>query len=64
MEIQTEPAMFRSSLPVFTVTHIDKGAGIVTLSGSDGTTHQVRLDSWGPWEDTQPLIGSKVQLLG
>lgn len=63
MEIQTEPAMFRASLPVHTVTHIDKAAGIVTLTGSDGSSHQVRLDSWGPWEASQPLIGSQVQIL-
>jgi hypothetical protein len=63
MTIQTNPQMFSPRLPVHTVTHIDKAAGIVTLTGSDGTTHQVRLDSWGPSELTQPLVGSKVQLL-
>jgi hypothetical protein len=61
--IQTEPAMFNRSLPVYTVTDIDRRAGIVTLSGSDDSSQQVQLDSWGPWEDTQPLVGSKVQLL-
>jgi hypothetical protein len=61
--IQTNPEMFKASLPVYKVSHIDKAAGIVTLSGSDGSSHQVRLDSWGALEETQPLIGSKVQLL-
>jgi hypothetical protein len=63
MKIQTNPEMFNRSLPVHTVTHIDKAAGIVTLSGSDGSSHQVRLDSWGPSEWSQPVVGSKVQLL-
>lgn len=63
MIIQTEPQMFRASLPIYTVTHIDRAAGIVMLSGSDGSSEQVRLDSWGPWVDCQPLVGSKVQLL-
>jgi hypothetical protein len=63
MTIQTNPEMFNNSLPVHTVTDIDRTAGIVTLSGSDGSSHQVRLDSWGPFEETQPLVGSKVQLL-
>jgi hypothetical protein len=61
--IQTEPQMFKQSLPVHTVTHIDRTAGIVTLSGSDGSSHQVPLDSWGPFEAAQPVLGSKVQLL-
>jgi hypothetical protein len=61
--IQTNPEMFKASLPVYKVSHIDKGANLVTLSGSDGLTKQVRLDSWGTLEETQPLIGSKVQLL-
>jgi hypothetical protein len=63
MTIQTNPEMFNKSLPVHTVTDIDRTAGIVTLSGSDGSSHQVRLDSWGPFKETQPVVGSKVQLL-
>jgi hypothetical protein len=61
--IQTNPQMFNPLLPVHTVTDIDSAAGMVTLSGSDGSSHQVRLDSWGPSKETQPLVGSKVQLL-
>ncbi len=61
--IQTDPKAFDPSLPVHTVTIIDKAAGIVTLSGSDGTSLQVTLNSWGPTEWTEPIIGSKVQLL-
>jgi hypothetical protein len=63
MVIQTNPEMFNRAFPIHTVTHIDRAAGIVTLSGSDGSSHQVRLDSWGPSELTQPVVGSKVQLL-
>jgi hypothetical protein len=63
MTIQTNPEMFSPRLPVHTVTNIDRTAGIVSLSGSDGSSHQVRLDSWGPFEEAQPLVGSKVQLL-
>ncbi len=63
MTIQTNPEMFNPRLPVYTVTHIDRDAGIVTLRGSDGSSHQARLDSWGPSEWSQPVIGSKVQLL-
>ena len=63
MIIQTNPEMFSRVLPVHTVTNIDRSKGIVTLSGSDGTSHEVRLDSWGNMEVTQPMIGSKVQLL-
>jgi hypothetical protein len=55
--------MFSSKFPVYTVTHIDHTQGIVTLSGSDGSSQQVRLDSWGPYKETQPVVGSKVQLL-
>jgi hypothetical protein len=33
------------------------------LSGSDGTSLDVALNSWGHLEVTQPGIGSKVQLL-
>ena len=63
MTMQTDPAVFNPRLPVYTVTHIDRAAGIVTLSGSDGSSHQVRLDSWGPIREAQPVVGSKVQLL-
>lgn len=63
MIIQTNPEVFSKRLPVHTVTNIDRAAGIVTLSGSDGSTHEVRLDSWGPSEITQPVAGSRVQLL-
>jgi hypothetical protein len=38
MTIQTNPEMFNPSLPVHTVTHIDRAAGSVTLNGSDGTS--------------------------
>jgi hypothetical protein len=61
--IQTNPQVFRRSLPVHTVTNIDRSKGIVTLSGSDGTSLEIRLDSWGRSEETQPDIGGKVQLL-
>ena len=63
MIIQTNPEVFRKNLPVHTVTNIDRSKGVVTLSGSDGTSLQVRLDSWGHIEETQPVVGSKVQLL-
>ena len=63
MTIQTNPEMFSRSLPIHTVTHIDRTTGIVTLSGSDGTSHEVALNLWGPWIEAQPLVGSKVQLL-
>ncbi len=63
MIIQTNPEVFSDRLPVHTVTNIDRSRGIVALSGSDGTSLEVRLDSWGPSEVTQPVIGSKVQLL-
>jgi hypothetical protein len=61
--IQTNPEMFSRVLPVHTVTKIDRSKGIVTLNGSDGTSHEIRLDSWGNMEATQPIVGSKVQLL-
>jgi hypothetical protein len=61
MIIQTNPEMFNRSLPVYTVTHIE--AGVVTLRGTDGSSHQVRLDSWGTIKEAQPVIGSQVQLL-
>jgi hypothetical protein len=63
MTIQTNPEVFSNRLPVHTVTNIDRSRGIVTLSGSDGTSLDVPLNSWGPLEVTQPVIGSKVQLL-
>jgi hypothetical protein len=63
MIIQTNPEVFSNRLPVHTVTNIDRSIGIVTLSGSDGTSLDVRLDSWGPSEVTQPVVGSKVRLL-
>ena len=63
MIIQTNPEVFSGRLPVHTVINIDRSRGIVTLRGSDGTQLDVRLDSWGPSEVTQPVIGSKVQLL-
>ena len=63
MIIQTNPEVFSSRLPVHTVTSIDRSRGFVTLSGSDGTSSNVRLDSWGTVEATQPVIGSRVQLL-
>jgi len=63
MIIQTNPEAFSNRLPVHTVTNIDRLTGIVILSGSDGTQHEVRLDSWGPLKETQPVVGSKVQVL-
>jgi hypothetical protein len=63
MVIQTNPDMFSKHVPVHTVTNIDRSAGTVTLSGSDGSSLDVLLSSWGNSEATQPIIGSKVQLL-
>lgn len=63
MIIQTIPEVFSNRLPVHTVTNIDRPRGIVAPSGSDGTSLNVRLDSWGTMEATQPVIGSRVQLL-
>lgn len=63
MIIQTNPDVFSKRRPIHTVTSIDRSKGVVTLSGSDGTSLEVRLDSWGPLEETQPIIGSRVQLL-
>ena len=63
MIIQTNPEAFAKHLPVHTVTHIDRTKGVVTLSGTDGTTLDVRLGSWGKLEETQPVVGSRVQLL-
>lgn len=63
IKIQTDPAMFSRAYPVYTVTDIDKATGVVSLSGSDGSSQQVRLDSWGPYPEGHPVVGSKVQLL-
>ena len=63
IKIQTNPEMFSRTYPVYTVTGIDKAAGVVSLSGSDGSSQQVRLDSWGPYSEGHPVVGSKVQLL-
>jgi hypothetical protein len=63
MIIQTNPERFSSRLLVHTVTSIDRSRGIATISKSDGTSLNVRLDSWGTMEATQPVIGSRVQLL-
>lgn len=63
MEIQTNPEVFSPKLPVHTVMHIDRAAGIVTLKGTDNSSLQVRLDSWGPFEEAQPVVGSRVQIL-
>jgi hypothetical protein len=61
--IQTNSEMFSQALPVHTVTSIDRTTGIVTLSGSDGSSCQVALQAWGPSEWTQPVVGVKVQIL-
>lgn len=64
MTIQTNPAMFRADLPIYTVSNIDKAKDTVTLSGSDGSIQYAKLSGWGSTEDTQPLVNvSKVQLL-
>jgi hypothetical protein len=63
MITQTNPEVFSTLLPVHTVTAIDRSSGTVTLSGSDGTSFPVRLDSWGSLEATQPAVGSRIQLL-
>ena len=63
MTIQTSPDMFNPRLPVHTVTHIDRASGVVTLSGTDGTSCDVPLNIWGPFEAAHPAVGSKVQLL-
>ena len=41
MIIQTNPEIFSRTLPVHTVTHIDRSKGIVTLSGSDSSSLEV-----------------------
>lgn len=63
MIIQTNPEAFSERPPVHTVTDIVRAAGVVTLSGSDGISLQVALNSWGTMEATQPVVGSQVQLL-
>ena len=63
MIIQTNPEMFYRNRPIHTVTNIDRSKDVITLSGSDGSSLDVRLDSWGHLEVTQPVIGSKLQLL-
>jgi hypothetical protein len=63
MTIQTNPEMFSPRLPVHTVTHIDRVAGVTTLTGLGGSSQDVPLRAWGPFEAAQPAVGSKVQLL-
>jgi hypothetical protein len=63
MIIQTNPEAFSNRFPVHMVTNIDRSIGVVTLNGSDGSSLDVRLDSWGLSQDTQPVVGSEVQLL-
>ena len=61
--IQTNPDMFDSRFPIYTVADIDRLNGVVALHGSDVSSLDVALNSWGNSPDTQPLVGSKVQLL-
>jgi len=61
--IQTNPAAFSKRFPVYTVTAIDRKAGKVTLHGSDNSTITAELNSWGNTLDTQPTIGTQVQIL-
>jgi len=63
MTLQLDPQLFNPNLPIYTVTYIDQTYGLVSLNGSDGTSLQVPVSAWGPLEEAQPLIGSKVQLL-
>ena len=63
MSIQTNPDVFQKHLPVHTVTSINRRKGVVTLSGSDATTQNVRLDSWGDLDGCQPGIGTRLQFL-
>jgi hypothetical protein len=58
MIIQTNSEMFYRNRPVHTVTNIDRARGVGTLSRSDGSSFDVRLDSWGQLEVTQPFVGS------
>ncbi len=50
MIIQTNPEMFYRNRPIHTVTNIDRSKGVVTLSGSDGSSLDVRLDSGVTWK--------------
>jgi hypothetical protein len=63
IEIQTNPEAFFRHLPVHTVTGIDRVREIAILSGSDGSSHEFPLSTWGNIRDCQPDVGSKVQLL-
>jgi hypothetical protein len=63
MVIQTNPEVSSNRLPGHTVTKIDQSRGTVTLSGSDGTSLEVVLNSWGHLEVNQSVSGSRVQLL-
>lgn len=63
MIIQSNPAIFVSHLPVYSVTVIDRITRIVTLVGSDGTSLDVPLNLWGDIIAAQPLVGSQVQVL-
>jgi hypothetical protein len=63
MIIQTNPEAFSRAYPIYTVTDINRATGVVMLTGSDGSTKQERLDSWGPFEDGHPVVGSQVQYL-
>jgi hypothetical protein len=61
MIIQTNPAVFSPSLPVYTVTSIQ--GDVVSLHGSDGSLIEIPLSNWGPYKDGHPVVGSKIQLL-
>jgi hypothetical protein len=61
--IQTNPDAFGKHRPIHTVTHIDRAKGIVTMTGSDCSTFTAPLNAWGRLIETQPVVGSKVQLL-
>jgi hypothetical protein len=61
--IQTNPGAFQERRPVHTVCHIDRTKGVVTMAGSDGSTFTASLSAWGRLIETQPVIGSRVQLL-
>ena len=61
--IQTNPAAFLNRYPVYTVTAIDRQAGTVTLSTPGGAPVTAMLNSWGNTPDTQPNIGTQVQII-
>lgn len=61
--IQTNPAAFSNRFPVYTVMAIDRKAGTVTLSTPGGSPVTAMLNSWGSTPDTQPVIGSQVQII-